>query len=191
MELAMTALSSAASTVGGALGFSSAPMNLLAGTAAAPAASAGLGSTTLSVLQGALGLGQALSSIGKGQAEAGSYRMQAYGAEAEARQEKIAGMQRTTALKRELMKVLGESDVAYAAGGVDLGAGVAQEARQTAQARATDEITIDRSIADARIALQLAKASGYRRLASAAESAGWLGGITAGLSTGFDIKKRG
>jgi hypothetical protein len=183
MELAFSALAAGAGALTGA------PMNLLAGTVASSAATGG--STMLSVLQGAMGLGSALSAIGKGQAEAGSYRMQAFGAEAEARQEQAAGLQRTTTMKRELAKVLGESDVAYAAGGVDLGGGVAAEARQTAKSRAAAEMSVDRSLTDARIAMQLAKAAGYRRLAGAAEASGWIGGLTTGLSTGFDIKKRG
>jgi len=169
---------------------SSGPMNMLAGTAAQGGA-AGLGSTALSVLQGAAGLGAMMSSISQGSASADSSRLQAIQADGEATQEQIAGVQRTTALKRELARAIGQSDVVYAAGGTDIGSGIAEDARQTARSRAASEISVDRSLTDARIALQTAKASGYRRLASSAETAGYLGAATQGVKTAFDIFKRG
>lgn len=190
-----TALVGGAGSIGTALGSMlglGAPTNLVAGTAAETAtAGAGLGSTALTVLQGAMGLGSALSAIGQGKAASASYQLQATQADAEATQEKIAGMQRTTALKRELLKAVGESDVVYAAGGTDVGAGVAADARRSAAQRASTEISVDRSLMDARIALAKARASGYRRLAGEAETGGLIGGLTAGAKTAFDIYKRG
>lgn len=167
-----------------------APMNLAAGSSVAGTAG-GLGSTALSVLQGAAGLGAALSAIGQGDQMAASQRMQAIQADAEGRQEELAGMQRTTALKRELAKAIGQSDVVYAAGGTDIGGGVAADARGSAASRAATEITVDRSVMDARVALHNARAAGFRRLASQAESAGWLGGGTKLAGTAFDLLKRG
>lgn len=195
MELALSLMGTVGAatetlgTAASALFAGNAPLDLLAGTAAQ--GSAGLGSTALSVLQGAAGLGGMLSSIAQGATASQSYKVQAAQADAEANQEQLAGMQRTTALKRELARVVGQSDVVYAAGGTDIGGGIAEDARQAASKRAVTEISVDRSMTDARIALQKARASGYRRLADGAELAGWLGGLTTGAKTAFDFYKRG
>lgn len=184
METVVGLFSSAASGIGSAA-------SSLFGAGAPAGASTGLGSTGLSVLQGAMGLGSAFSAIAQGAQSASSYRTQAALADASAEQERLAGMQRVTALKRELLKAVGESDVVYAASGVDIGSGVAQDARQAAKKRAVQEISVDRAQTDARIALEKAKAAGYRRLASGSVVSGLLGGATAGLKTAFDIYERG
>lgn len=195
METVLYAVGQAITGTAGALaegataliGGSGAPLNLLA----AGGQGVGLGSTALSVLQGAAGLGSMFAAINKGNAEADNLNLQATQAEAEARQTQMDSLQRTAAMKRELARVLGENDVAFAAGGVDLGAGVAADAAATAKQRAADEITIDRSVADARMALQVARAGTYRRLASQASDSGWLNAGTIGLSTLAGIAKRG
>lgn len=196
MELAiglMSAAGAATETLGTAatalLG-GSAPINLVAGTAA-ETASAGLGSTALSVLQNAAGLGGMFSAIAQGATSAQSYKTQAALADAEAGQEQLAGLQRTTAMKRELAKAVGQSDVVYAAGGTDIGGGIAVDARQAAKSRASTEISVDRSMTEARMALQRSKAAGYRRLASGAELSGWVGAATTGAKTAFDLYQRG
>lgn len=193
----MSAGETIGSTIGAFLGASGAPMNLAAGTAidgvAAGAASGGfsLGSTALSVLQGAAGVGSMLTAIGTGQQTAASYRDQAAVADAEGTNEQIKGLQRQTEMKRQLAKVLGENDVAFAAAGVDIGAGIAAEGRQTAETRAASELTVDRSIVDARVAMQRARAAGYRRMASSAETSGWIGAATKGVDLVSSMIKRG
>lgn len=147
--------------------------------AAAGGAAAGTGLSASSLLSGIATVGGVLAAMGAGNAQAESYKAQAFTSDMEAENEKAQSLQRTTAMKRELARILGENDVNYAAAGIDLSGGVAAEARQTAEKRAAQEISIDRSMADAKKAMLKAQAATYRRLASQARTTGFLNAIAA------------
>lgn len=172
-----------------------APAAAAGGAAAAGTAGAAAGlfgsSGALSILEGVTGVFGALSAIGRGQAQSTAYKMQAQQAEFDAGQEQVAGVQRESKLKRELLKTLGQNDVAFAASGIDIGTGIAADARQNAEQRASDEISIDRDTVDARIAMQRAKALGYLNLASDASSAGLFDALGIAGKTGLRLAGRG
>lgn len=153
---------------------------LIGGVKAASAgltAATGLSASTL--LSGVATAGGVLAAMGAGRAQAESYKAQAFTTDMEAENEKVAGLQRTTAMKRELARILGENDVNYAAAGIDLSGGVAKEARDTAEARAAQEINIDRSMTDAKRGMLRANAASYRRMARQAKTTGFLNAISA------------
>lgn len=165
------------------------PMGAATFTGAAAAASSGV--SALSILQGAAGLMSVFSSLGQGAAQAQSYKMQAAQSLAAANQEQAQGMQRTTALKRELLRVVGENDVAYSSAGIDLTSGVAADARAAARTRASEEISIDRETTAARMAGLAAQAASYRSLARSAQIGSLFNAAGTVFQTGFDIYKRG
>ncbi len=159
---------------------------LFGGGAAAGATSAGLGgaSTMLSVLQ-------AVGTVGAGLAAASASRDMADQTDLQAGQEKVAETQRQTQMKRTLLQVLGENDVTFAAAGIDISGGIAQQARQTASKRAADELTIDRRDSDFRRAMLKMRAQGYRRQASSQLGGSLLSAATGLISTGIDSSMRG
>lgn len=152
-----------------------------AGAATGLATAAGGSSGVLSILQGAASVAGVLATIGAGNAQAESYKAQAFHSDMEAKNEEAQGLQRTTQLKRELLKIVGESDVNYAAAGIDISTGVAAEARATAEDRASQEISIDRSTTDARAAMARLQAASYRSLAQSAKS----NALFSGLASAF------
>jgi len=173
MTFIVPAIMAAAGSLGGG--------TAAAGTAAAGTAAAGSSTlmTASTLLSGVATAGGVLAAIGAGKAQADSYKQQAFTSKMEAENEQVAGLQRTTAMKRELARILGENDVNYAAAGIDLSGGVAKEARQTAEARAAQEISIDRSMTDAKRGMLRAQAAAYRRLGRQAKTTGFLNAITA------------
>lgn len=135
------------------------------------AAAAGTGITASGILSGIATVGGVLAALGAGQAQAESYKAQAFTSDMEAENEKGQSLQRTTAMKRELARILGENDVAFAAAGIDISGGIAEEARGSAEKRAAQEISIDRSMADSKAAMLKANAATYRSMAKKAKSA--------------------
>lgn len=156
------------------------------GGAAAGATSAGLGgaSTLLSALQ-------AVGTIAGGLAAAGASKDMAAQTELQAGQEKVESTQRQTQMKRSLLSVLGENDVAFAAAGIDISGGIAQQARQTANRRAADELTIDRRDSDFRRALLKMRAQGYRKQAKAQIGGALLSAAGGMINTGLNSAGRG
>lgn len=149
---------------------------VLMGAIGAPAATgaAASGISAASLLSGVATVGGVLASIGAGNAQARSLDAQAAATRMEAENERVTSLQRSTAMKRELARILGENDVSYAAAGIDLGSGVAQEARGAAETRAAQEISIDRSMSDARRGMLRASAATYRRMARQARTTGFM-----------------
>lgn len=143
------------------------------------AATAGAGLSASGLLSGIATVGGVLAAIGAGKAQSESFKAQAFTSDMEAENEKAQSLQRTTAMKRELSRILGENDVNYASAGIDISGGVAQEARGSAETRAAQEISIDRSMADAKSAMLKANAASYRRMAKQAKSTGFLNAIAA------------
>jgi hypothetical protein len=163
---------------------------LKAAGAAAGAASGGSGLfSASSLLSGVATAGGVLAAIGAGRAQSESYKAQAFTSKMEADNEQVAGLQRQTAMKRELARILGENDVNYAASGIDLSGGVAKEARDTAEAQAAREINIDRSMTDAKRGMLRAGAATYRRMAKQAKTTGFFNAVTAGATGLSDMRR--
>jgi hypothetical protein len=178
MEMAMAA--------GAALGIGG-------GGAGAGLAGAGLfgGSNVLGILQGVATVMSAMGAMSAASAEARQAEDMAIQTDLQAGQEGVEGAQRQTQLKRELFRVLGDNDVAFASAGIDISSGIAQSARQTAQARAADELTIDRRDQEFRSAMLKARASGYRQQAASARQAGTFKALGSFVNFGIDLASRG
>lgn len=154
-------------------------------------AAAGTGFSLAGLLQGGATVMGALASIGAGRAQAASYKSQAAETELEATADQTQSLQKQTAMKRELLRVLGENDVASAAAGIDLGSGLAAQTAYDVKSRAATEIAIDRATADARQAMFRARAAGLRQMAKDAKrTAGYaaFGQLAQGVA---DIAMRG
>lgn len=181
MELALTALASfgaEAAIAGGAA----------AGAAAAGTAAAGggtllgfLGSaSTLSLLAGGLTAVSVLQKLNAGELQAQQAEFKAREAKIEGIGEQAAGASRAAALKRNLLKVLGENDVAYAASGIDLSYGEAASARTRETDRAEDELSIDRATTAARMAGYDARAAAYGRMSRGYRAGSLLDAVVTG-----------
>lgn len=179
MQLAVAALAKVGGLLAGAFG---------GGGAAAGAAGTSAFLTGAQTIASVLG---AVGTIGAGMASAQASRDQADQAILQAGQEKVETTQRQTQMKRTLLQVLGENDVAFASAGIDISSGIAQQARQTASKRAADELTIDRRDSDFRRALLKMRAQGYRRQAKSQMGGALLGAATGLIGTGIDAAGRG
>lgn len=167
---------------------------LTGGTAAAGAAGAagaGVAASTLNLLQGAGTVFSAIATIGSGVAAKASADTEAAQQRFEAKNEFIAGRETSAALKAELAKTISNQQVAFAAGGVNLGSVSVGEAKKQATADAERELSINadetltRSLQRQRAA-RMAAARGNASLFSSIFTAG---GQIAGY--GFDVVKRG
>ncbi|QGZ33916.1 hypothetical protein [Stappia indica] len=180
MELAVAAIAQ----VGSALGLGA------SGTAAATAgaatgAASGFGSTALSVLQG---VGTAAGILGQ---LGGASESAALQADIQAGQEKVQGTQAETRMKQELLRILGENQVATAAAGIDITAGIGQQANQTAKRRAASELSISRENSDMQSALYRLRANGLRTRARGERFGGLVGAFGTGAQFGIDLAARG
>jgi len=138
----------------------------LAATATATAGGAAAASSSaLSILQGVASAIAAIGAVGTGISAMAASEEAADQTELQAGQEKVQATQRQTQMKRELLRILGENDVAFAAGGVDVGAGggIAEQARASARKEAATEINIDRDNDEYRRALLRVRSRGLRR----------------------------
>lgn len=163
-------------------------------TAAATVGSAVTGATGFSassILSGAATIGGALATLGAAKQQSDSYKAQAAETEIEAVASDTQAIQKNTAMKRELMRVLGENSVTAAAAGLDLGSGIAADAAQDAKARAASEISIDRSTQDARRAMLRARSAGLRSMARSAKRAGAFQAFGQVAMAGVDAAERG
>lgn len=167
------------------------------GTAAGAATTAAVGtaaasSSALGIMQGVATAVSALGAIGGGLAAMRSANEQADAVELQAGQEQLAGEQRRMSKTRQLMQILGENDVAFAAGGVDVsGGGIAQVSKQQARNAAVFDMNIDRDQDQYRRALMQVRARGLRRRGGEAFGAGLMGALDAGLGYGMDLFERG
>lgn len=149
------------------------------------------GSFLASVLQGGVGLVGAMAAMREGQMQATAYRGQAQDAKFDARSEEIAGAQRQDSLRRDLVKTLGERDVAYAASGVDLSFGTPQIARGEAVDAAGRAVAQDQETTAMRAARLRERAAYFKQMALGAEEAGLYKAVGAGLTAGMGIAARG
>lgn len=164
------------------------------GTAAASTAgtaATGIGSTALTVLQGlSAGVG-ILGQLGAANAAARATEDQAIQADLEAGQEKVDATNQQTSMKRELMRILGENEVATANAGIDISAGIGQQANAAAKREANTNLSVSRNDQEFRSALYRLRANGLRRKADSQRQAGLLSAIGSGADFGISLFNRG
>jgi hypothetical protein len=181
MELALSALAAGAGEIGagaaaaGAAGIAEAGAGAAAvgaGAAGAGAAAGGgsllaaLGSSPVtSILSGASTAVSVLMKLNAGEINAKQAEFKATEAQNEAIGEQATQAQRATAIKRSLLKTLGENDVAYAASGIDTSYGEAATTRDRATDRAYSDIAVDQATSGARVAGYDARSAAYNRMA--------------------------
>lgn len=189
MELAIAAvgkvfaglgLSGAAGTAGG-----------VAGGALGAGGGAALGSGALGALQGFSTVLKVLGGIGAGAAAARESNDMADQTMLQEGQEQLAGEQRKTKMSRELARVLGNNDVAYAAAGIDLTQGVAVENAASAKQRAADEISIDQQDTEFRRSLYRMRAQNLRARGRSQKSGALLTAMGDVASYGIGLAKEG
>lgn len=190
MEIIGTALTS---VVGAATGSTAtaAPLSLTGGALGA-AFSPLLGSSgALSVLQGGASAFSILSTLSAANAQSDNLRQQGEIALLNAGETRVQSIEDQADIKRELLATIGRRRVAYAASGIDVGFGAAVDAEAADTARA-DEL-VSRSEGRAVSALQngLAVKARADSLAKRLRSNAVLSSLGTGLSTGFEILKRG
>jgi hypothetical protein len=160
-------------------------------SSAGTAVTAATGLSAASILSGAATIGGVLSTVGASNAQSQSYKAEAAQVGLESDAADTASLQKNTAMKRELLRVLGENSVTAAAAGIDVGSGVAAESANLAKSTAATEISIDRSAQDARRAMMRARAAGLRGMASNAKRAGAFSAFGQLAQGGIDIANRG
>jgi hypothetical protein len=151
--------------------FSSVGLSGAAGGAAATGAS---GFSAASLFSTAL---QVLGGIGAGVAAKNQAYDMAAQTDLQAGQEQVQATQRQTAMKRQLLQVLGENDVTFASAGIDISSGIAQSSAKDAKTRAQQEISIDRNDTDFRRAILRMRASGQRAQGRSAMGGALLGAL--------------
>lgn len=188
MELAVAALGKVFTGLGlaGASGASGA-----AATAGAAATGAAAGSGALGALQGIATTLKVLGGLGAGIAARDQANDAAAETEMQAGQEKLQSTQRQTSMKRELARVLGQNDVIYAAAGIDLSGGIAQQTAAEQSKRATDEISIEQQDSEFRRALYRLRARGQRAAGKSAMRGALIGAAGDIAQYGMDVGNRG
>jgi hypothetical protein len=151
----------------------------------------GSGISATAILSGAATVAGTLATLSAAGSKANAYKAQAAETEIEAVADDTQAIQKQTAMKRELMRVLGENTVNAAASGIDLGSGLAADTNYDASKRAAQELSIDRSTQDARRAMFRARASGFRQLAKSAKSEGRFAAFGQLAQAGLDMMQRG
>lgn len=194
VAFAVTALSSlaeglgltSAATVGTGVAGQAVGASAIGGVTAASG-----GSWLTTILQGGATALGALGTIRAANTKADAYNLQAKDAEFDATSEAIAGTKRQTQLRRSLLKTLGERDVAYAAGNIDLTFGTPQAAREGAVDETNAAITRDQSQTETRMARLRERAANLRRLAQDARSSGPIGVLGDLVDFGSSVARRG
>lgn len=159
--------------------------------AAGAASGAAIGSGALGALQGFTTVLKVLGGLGAAAASARADNAAADQAELQAGQEQLAGEQRKTRMSRELARVLGNNQVAYAAAGIDLTQGVAAENAAAAKQRAASEISIDQQDTEFRRSLLKMRASGLRDRARSTKGGAMLGALGDIAGYGISLAERG
>ena len=188
MELALSALASLG--IGGTAATAGAAVT---GASAAATAAGAAGSTisALDILSGIATAATVLGTLNAGAADAEMAEQQASEARIDEGQQQLQSFQRQNDLRRELFKVLGENQVAFAAAGIDVTGGIAQSTRADAVRTASREISIERRDDDVRRAMLRARAQGLRASAGASRGGALLKAIGTGADYGIDLYNRG
>jgi hypothetical protein len=185
MELAIAAAGKLFSSIGlsGAAGAGA------SGAGAAGAATAG--ATGLKALGGFATALSVLGGIGSGLSAKAQADQAAMQTDLQAGQETNQAVQRQTAMKRQLLQVLGENDVTFASAGIDISGGIAQSTAADARKRAAQEISIDRQDTDFRRAMLRMRASGQRAQGRSALGGALLGAVGKAAGAGMRAGKIG
>jgi hypothetical protein len=186
MELAISALGS---LFGGAGLTTGAAAASTAATTAGTVASAGSG--VLSALQGVSTVLGVLGTIGAGAASSRASEQQADQADLQSGQEQLAGTQRENKMRKELARVLGQNDVAYAAAGIDLTQGVAADNAARQKQQAAQDISIDQQQTDFQRSLYKMRAQGLRAQASSQRGGALLTSLGQVAQYGVSLAERG
>lgn len=185
MQLALAAVGKVFS----GLGLSGAASGAAGAASAATTTAAGSGA--LGALQGFTTVLKVLGGIGAAAASARADNAAADQTELQAGQEQLAGEQRKTKMSRELARVLGGNQVAYAAAGIDLSQGVAADNAASAKQRAASEISIDQQDTEFRRALYRMRASGLRDRARSTKGGAMLNALGDVAGLGISLAERG
>jgi len=158
---------------------------------AATATGAVTGSGALAAFQGISTVLKVLGGLGAAAASARADNQAADQTDLQAGQEQLLGEQRKTKMSRELARVLGSNQVAYAAAGIDLTQGVAAENAAAAKQRAASEISIDQQDTEFRRALYRMRASGLRDRARSTKGGALLTALGDVSSYGMNLAQMG
>lgn len=195
MQFAAAALSSIAGafTGGTAAAFGTGAAGQAVGISTTTAAAgAGLGGSFLStILQGGATALSAMGAIRAANAKSDALIAQSQDATFDAKQEEIAGTERQTAMRRSLLQTIGERDVAYAAGGVDLTFGTPAVSRQQAIADTNSAVASDRSATETKAGRLRERAASLVRMADEARRSGRTAALGDALTFGAAVAKRG
>lgn len=189
MELvasAASALWSGASTVTNALGFT--------GGAASTAGAAGSlfgGSSWLTLLQGGASALSVMSQLSAGEEKSSALDAAARDADLQASQERIAGEQRQSSLRRAAADQMAERDAAYAASGVDLSFGTPQQAKAQDIEDASRALGIEQGNTEMLVARRQEQAAEYRRSSRMARRSATLKAVMSGFDTALSMNRRG
>lgn len=156
---------------------------------AAGAAATG-GSMLSTILQGGATALSVLQMNRAGNDQSSAYLAAASDAETEAVQSEIAGQNREFGLKKQLSTTLGSIRTAYAANGIDLAYGAAQQTSDQAMGDADRELSLDRATTNMDKARLNERGANYRRMAASARGESVLKSAGSILSFGADTAKR-
>lgn len=152
-----------------------------AGTATAGAA-ATTGISISSILQGIATVGGVVASIAAGNAEGEKLQAEGQDALQEKGLETLQSVERKRGLLKAAQEAVGQSDTAYAASGVDLSFGSAQEARTNVFREADLSLNSESATTAGRLSRLDERAQNLFRMASGARRMGILGALTRGAS---------
>lgn len=180
MELALTAIAGIGGTTAGTAAA------VAGGTAAATA-----GSTAFNILAGVATAGTVLGTLISGFEEARQSDDLAAEAIVDAGQQQLRSTERQNQLRRELMRVLGENDVAAAAAGIDVSGGIAASQRRTANEDASRALSIERRDDELMRARLRARAAGLERRATGQRIGALVDAATQVAKFGMNVGARG
>jgi len=196
MELALGAIgklfgAGLTAASGAATGAAGAAAGAAGAAATGATAATTLGSGALGALQGFTTILKVLGGLGAAAASARADNQLADQTDLQAGQEQLLGEQRKTKMSRELARVLGNNQVAFAAAGIDLTQGIAADNAASAKQRAASEISIDQQDTEFRRALYRMRAGGYRDRARATKGGAVLSALGDVAGLGISLAERG
>lgn len=149
------------------------------------------GSGMMAAIQGGSTLLSIVSGMNAADEEAANFGMQAADAEQNIQLENLKGIGRRTSLKNEAFDVLGEQQVAFAAGGQDLTFGSPVNAQNEVFEELDSAVQSDNFTQSTRTDRLKQNAKNYRRAGRAVKKRGKLKAFTKAINFGFDVAARG
>ena len=178
----MMLLSGAASVLGGG--------GAAAGVAGTAAGAAATGLSISSIMQGVASVGGLVATIAAGNAEAANYKAQAADAERQKPFENLQSVDRKRSLLKAAADATGDVNVAYAASGLDLSFGSANEARRSINRQTDMGLTTDAATTSMRIDRLTEQSRNFRQMAKRSKVAAWINGATNFASTALSLKEQ-